>query len=368
MLISTRRLSLRTLFAVSLTAGLAVAAAARADDAPNAAGPSAPAAGATDQTTSDAQIAQWIRELDSDLFATRQSAAQKLFEAGQPAIKAVSEAAGSQSLEVATQAIEILRRMLHSDTAPLHEAAKQALEELAKGDNAAASRAREALAPPPAPQAQNPGIPFGPGGIIVPGGGIQIGINGGNIQFGAAGGAQVIRMRTKIANGTTTTEVEENGKKVKIENDPNNGIEINVTEKVNGQDKTDTYKAKDADELKKKSPQAYKLYERYGQRAGGFGNIQIQAQAIPVPFGVPPGIPMPAIPQNAFPRNAQLGEALKDAARQVEDARKLVADATDQLKQVGQPADAAEAAKQKALGELEDALNKLEAAEQKLKR
>ena len=366
MLLSSRRLSFLVLASLGLLAGLTVVSAVRADDETK------PAAPAADQATGDAQIAQWIKELDSDLFATRQSAAQKLSEAGQPAIKAVSEAAGSQSLEVATQAIEILRRMMGSDQKPLHDAAKGALEELAKGDNAAAGRARDALAPPPASaqQPQNPGIPFGPGGIIIPGGGgIQIGI-GGNIQVGPGGGAQVMRIRTTFANGKTTTEVEENGKKIKIEKDQNNGIEMSITEKVNGQDKTDTFKAKDADELKKKSPEAYKLYERFSQGAGRFGNIQIQAQAIPVPFGGGPLVPMPmqAIPRNAIPFNNQPTEAQKELAKQVEEARKLVADATDQLKQVGQPPADAEAAKQKALGELEDALDKLDAAQQKLKR
>ncbi len=362
MLLSNRRLALFVLASLSLAAGLVGTSVARADDEPK------PAAPAADQATSEAQIAQWIKELDSDLFATRQSAAQKLQDAGQPAIKAVSEAASSQSLEVATQAIEILRRMLNSDQKPLHDAAKGALEELAKGDNAAAGRAREALAPPPASAqpAQNNGIPFGPGGIIIPnGGGIQIGI-GGNIQVGPGGGAQVMRIHTTFANGKTTTEVDENGKKIKIEKDQNNGIEMSITEKVNGQDKTDTYKAKDADELKKKSPEAYKLYERFGQGAGRLGQIQIQAQAIPVPFGGG-AVPLQGIPRNALPFNNQPTEAQKEAAKQVEEARKLVADATDQLKQVGQPADA-EAAKQKALGELEDALNKLDAAQQKLKR
>ena len=365
MTLSSRRFAFQMLAALSLAAGLTVVSVVRADDEPK------PAAPAADQANSDAQIAQWIKELDSDLFATRQSAAQKLFDAGQPAIKAVTEAAGSQSLEVATQAIEILRRMLGSDQKPLHDAAKGALEELAKGDNAAAGRAREALAPPPASAqpAQNNRIPFGPGGIIIPnGGGIQIGI-GGNIQVGPGGGAQVMRIHTTFANGKTTTEVEENGKKIKIEKDQTGAIEMSITEKVNGQDKTDTYKAKDADELKKKSPEAYKLYERFGQGAGRFGQIQIQAQAIPIQIGGGQLMPLPMqpLPQNLLPNN-QPNPALKEAAHQVEEARKLVADATDQLKQVGQPADAAEAAKQKALGELEDALNKLDAAQQKLKR
>jgi len=376
MLLSSRCLAYRAFLTAGLTIGAAMISPARADDAAPAAPPaSAPAADASNQAATDAQIAQWVKELDSDLFATRQSAAQKLYEAGTPAIKPVTEATGSPSLEVSSQAIEILRRMLHSDQTPLHEAAKHALEDLAKGDNAAASRAREALAPPPAPQqGQIPGVPFGAGGIIVPGGGqiqIGIGINGGNIQVAPGGGAQVIRMRTQVANGVTKIEVEENGKKIKIEKDPNNGIEINVTEKVNGQDKTDTYKAKDADELKKKSPEAYKLYEKYGQAGGGaFGNVQIraiQAGAMPVPFGAPGGIQMRAFPQGLPNMNPQQGAAEKEAAKQVEEARKLVADATDGLKQVVQGAEA-EAARQKALGQLEDALNKLDSAEQKLKR
>ena len=49
-------------------------------------------------------------------------------------------------------------------------------------------------------------------------------------------------------NGNKSIEVNENGKKTHIEKDQN-GIEVKVTETVNGKEKTDTYKAKDEDEL-----------------------------------------------------------------------------------------------------------------------
>jgi hypothetical protein len=389
--------SLRFFAPLAWLAALAMASNAWAADEQPAAAPGVQAgkeAGANDQ------IGRWIKDLDSDLFATRQAAAQKLKEAGLPAVAPVAEAAGGASLEVTMQAIEILRQLSKSDQTATREGAKQALEKLAKGDNSAASQAREALAPPPpAVQPQPRFVPGIQGGFG--GGRIQIGIGGGNIQMLPAGGVQMIRIQQRVANGASTTEVEENGKKIKIEKDANNGIEIRVTEKVNGQDKTDTYKAKDADELKKKSSEAYKLYEKYGQQGQAravLGNIQIQGiavpgiqiqgipvqgiqiqavpiQANPVPIQQAPAVPQaPAAPQQDVPAAAApapanqnaAADARQNAASELARARRLILAAADQLKQSAQPADAAESAK-KAVGELEDALDKLDEARRNLK-
>ena len=148
----------------------------------------------------DASIAQSVKDLDSDLFATRQAAVQKLKDAGLPAVGPVAEAAKGSDLEVTAQAIEILRQGLKSDQTPTREAAKAALEKLAKGDNSAASQAREALAPPPAetpkPRYAQPfrGQIGGFGG-----GGIQIGING-QIQAVPGGAIRVIQIQQSAAS------------------------------------------------------------------------------------------------------------------------------------------------------------------------
>ena len=166
-----------------------------------------------------------------------------------------------------------------------------------------------------------------------------------------------IRMQVN-GNGNKSIDVNENGKKTHIEED-NNGIEIKVTEKVNGQEKSDTYKAKDADELKKKYPEAAKIYDKYAQN-GGFGQIQIQAQAIPIQGGIMPAIPLiPAIP--ATPQ-ADGTEAQKQAAQQISAARKSISDATEALKNAGANPDALK----KATEQLQEATKKLEEAQGKL--
>ena len=240
---------------------------AKTPDAANASDPAKPAATADD-------VRQWAKDLDSDIFVKRQEAARILSEAGKAAVGPLAETAEGKSLEATTSAVDILHRLADSADAATRDAAKAALEKLAQGSHAEAARlAKEALTPPQ----QSPGaVPGGPnfGGGIQFGGNIQLGNGGiiqiqpgGNIQIGPGGngqpmpgGIQVFRIQANAAGGNRTVDVDDNGKKVHIQEDQN-GIEVSVTEKVNGQDKTDKFKAKDADELKKKFPEAHKLYE-----------------------------------------------------------------------------------------------------------
>ena len=234
-------------------------------------------------------IARWIKELDSDKFATRDRASNRLADSGERAIDAVAAATASESREVATRSIETLKRLMQAPDKSTSEKAKAALEKLAQGENeAAARRAKQALQPtPPIPgPAANP---FGQ--IQIGGGGIPV---QGNVQLGGAGN-RIIKMQN--INGRKTIEVNDNGKKIEIVEDPQQGIDMSITEKINGQDKTEKYAAKDADELKKKHPAAAKIYEQYkGGRIGG-GMIAIQVQANGGPGAVPNLVP-PRFPPN----------------------------------------------------------------------
>jgi hypothetical protein len=341
--------------AIASLAAFGALSIARADDAP----PAERKAAAKSQP-SPAEIGQWIKDLDSDTFATRQTAAEMLYQTGRPAIEPVAEASVGRSLEVTMQSINILHRLTQSADKETHDAAKDVLERLAKSESAAAAPAKQALAPAPAanPPVANPAIIRGFGGF---GGGF-----GGNIQIipgGAipAGGMQVFRIQANGANANRVADVDENGKRTHIEEDQN-GIEVKVTEKVNGQDKTDTFKAKDADELKKKFPEAHKLYEKY-MNGPGIGNIQIQAQAIPIQIGgiFPPG----ALPPGFAPPAAQNAEAQKQAAREIADAQKRIAEATDRLrKNDGSTPSTAEL--RRALDQLDEARKSLEEARDRL--
>jgi hypothetical protein len=361
------------LLSMALLAVLAIASRGRAEDP---ATPSKPAdAGKTPASPDD--VRRWAKDLDSDIFATRQEAGRKLFEAGKEAVAPLAEASSGKSLEVTTAAVDILHRLSQSGDPSTRDAAKAALEGISKGTNGtAADLAKEALAPP---ANQTAGGNFQPGiqkfgGNIQLGGGIRIigpaaGGNiqilpGGNLQPVPGGAIQVFRIQANANNGNRNIDVDDNGKKVHIHEDQN-GLEVRVTEKVNGQEKTDTFKAKDAAELKQKSPEASKLYEKYGQN--GAGAIQIQAQAIGVPNFAPaiPAIPLIPLVPNAVPIQATRDTGDKEAGKQIDEARKLIAEATDGLKK---HAPQGNESLQKAIDKLDEAARKLDDANQKLGR
>lgn len=203
-----------------------------------------------------------VKQLDSDKFAERQAAGDKLSEIGKPAIEALAEAAMGDGLEVTVRSIGILQKLLDSSHEATKEAAKGALEKIAKCDRpSAARRAQDALKsgqPVQIPAAQI--IP----GQIMPGV-IQIAV--------AGGGAQRISVRN--VNGVKTVEAEEGDRKVKIVEDPNQGIQMELTTKKDGKETTEKYTAKNAGDLKKKHPKAYEVYDKYSRQGGNFA-VQVQ--------------------------------------------------------------------------------------------
>jgi hypothetical protein len=231
---------------------------------------------ATTQATTapaDADIAKAVKQLDSERFADRQAASEKLEAAGKAAIGALEKAALGDSLEVTTRTIELLQKFGKSPDDATKEAARAALERLAKSDRPAGNRAQEALKT--LQPAQGQGLVLGPGVTIVGGvpgivGNIQI--QGGTVQIGGG----VSRISVSNVNGVKRIEAEENGKKIKIDDDPQNGIKMEVTTRKDGKDITEKYEAKNADELKKNFPEAHKLYKQYSDGMGGnMGAIQI---------------------------------------------------------------------------------------------
>ena len=270
---------------------------ARADEPVKAEDKEAPKAVA-DKASSGEEIAQWIRQLDADEFSDREAAQAKLAGAGKAAAAELAKAAAGDSLEATVRAIDLLKKLYQSPDQSARDAAKQALKTVAKSDRpAAARRAEQILNPAPKPTDANAG---GMGGLFFGGGGGGLGIIQGNIQVvtTVVGGAK--KMSVKTVNGVRDIEAEENGKTVKIHDDPQQGIKIEATSKKDGKDVTEKYEAKNAEELKKKHPEGYKLYEQYGKNQGQAGQVQIQlgvgglggnlqlAPAGPVPAPAPP--------------------------------------------------------------------------------
>lgn len=306
----------------------------------------APAAAEAPAAPAASEIAAWIKQLDSDKFVERDQASRKLSAAGQAALPALAEAVTSPSREVVNRAFEILAGHLASSDAALAREARATLETIAKSKDAALARRAAALTKPedsPAPNAR-----FGRAGGF---GRIQI---GGGIQLGPGGALQVqaggVRIQTRNVNGNKTIDVEENGRKIHIEDSPPNGIAMSVSEKKGDKEETTKYAAASLDELKKKHPEAARLYEQYNQGLGGALNIQVPGQGLQGGF---PVIPPPFVPQPVPPPGAPKHEATKTVA----EARRDLLTAREFLKkQLPQPAP----------GELSKALEQLDAIDKKL--
>ena len=123
-----------------------------------------------------------------------------------------------------------------------------------------------------------------------------------NVQINGGGARQ--RVHIKVTNGERTIEVQNGDEKIEIHDKNGKDIELKHTRPVDGKAKTDEFKGADLDDLRKKHPDAAKLYEKYapanGIVGGAAAQIQIQAgpgllrggplQLTPTEFGpTPPG-------------------------------------------------------------------------------
>lgn len=223
------------------------------------------------------EIANLTRQLDADQYSQREAATKRLIDIGKPAIPAVRKAAVEGSLEVTGRSIDILKNLYESSDEATKAAAEKALQQLADGDHRAAARRAKAILKPK----QAPGQRFPGGGII---------LGGANIQIQVAGAANGKRVSVKTVNGVKTIDVQEKDKKIKILDDPKQGIKMEITTKKDGKEQTEKIEAKNADELKKKNKEAYELYEQYSKQQGGIavaqfqfnpGNIRRKAVAVP---------------------------------------------------------------------------------------
>ncbi len=290
----------------------------------------------------EARNAKLIEQLDAPRFADRQAAQQDLADAGKEALPALEKAAQSENREVSGRASEVIQRHFQGEDEALKSAAKESLERLAKNaSESVARRAKDIIAPPKPPlPAQQQGIPP----LRVGGARIQI-------QFAGNAGGNFKKLTVKNVNGVKEIEAEENGRKVKIVDDPANGIKVDVTETKDGKETTKKYEAKNADELKTKHPEAHKLYDEYSKAPAG---IQIQG------FQLGQGGIVPPIPGAPAVRNIRRLKILRpdevEAAKEnIEGALKELDASLETLRK--------EAEKN---GELKGAVERTEAAKKKL--
>lgn len=132
-----------------------------------------------------------------------------------------------------------------------------------------------------------------------PGNQAQIQVNG--QLFGGAGGLNQT-MEVSVVNGKRHIKVQSGDEKVEIDDQNGKDILLKHTRPVDGKEKTDEYKADDLDDLKKKHPEAARLYEKHGGTNLVGGGIQIQVRAAGqggLPFQLQPRfqaepVPVPA--------------------------------------------------------------------------
>lgn len=217
-----------------------------------------------EETEARPSIDALVRQLDAEAFTARQEASAALTERGQEALPALVEAASSDSAEISTRAIEILRKHYEGEQRELKTAAAKALQRLSTGEGAAARSAAEILKPKSVagrPSAVLAPMPLAPARVRVVGpGGVRI------AAVAAKGGVR--RISVKDIDGLREIEVVEAERTIVINEDRAKAIKMKVTTKQDGEEEVKDYEADNADDLKAKHPEAFKLYEQYAKQEG----------------------------------------------------------------------------------------------------
>lgn len=196
-----------------------------------------------------ADVHQWIEQLRSPQYVDRSDAMWKLRGLGVSALDALERTTRQQDPDVSRRALEVLKLHFLGDDSTLSHEAGKVLQRIADDPTHRKSKiAKKILRPEPKPITQGAPAP-----MAFPA--MQIRINGA-IQIRGGGGKKEL-------------SIDENGKKFRFVEDKN-GIKVESPDGKGGIRKA-TYK--DAQELKKKDPNAYRKYDNF---FGGRNGIRIQ--------------------------------------------------------------------------------------------
>ena len=211
----------------------------------------------TQQSITDVEISQLVEQLNADAFADRRTANRRLLEIGLPAIEQLSKAIQQGDREQSTRAMSILARFYNGPSQEARLAAQEAFTELSESSNAAlAARANAVLNP--SVESPRPIMKRVPAQVVAP----QQGQFNFQFQFGNGAkmkGGNVRRISTKVVNGVRDVTAKENGRTVKIHEEP--GKKLTVEIKQDG--KTEKFEATDIDQLRKQNPKAARVYDEY---------------------------------------------------------------------------------------------------------
>ena len=226
------------------------------------------------------ELRELVRQLDADDFADRTAASEALAKLGKEALPGLEEGVRSESPEAATRSFELLQQLFEQGNAGDKAAARSSLSKIAQGSDRVATQAKKLLEPKP--NATDPNSAIAGGMRLVPGGVLRIRGFGRVMPAIPAAPAIAVADAKSISisigpDGTKTINVDDNGKKIKIVEDAKKGIEGEMSETKDGQETTQAFAAKDADELKEKHPEAHKLYEKYTKGGG----LRVEIGAIP---------------------------------------------------------------------------------------
>lgn len=243
----------------------------------------------------DAEIATLIEEVTGDDAEAQPAAAAKLLKIGAPAVAPLADAAEVDDQKIVTRCFDILGRLYASDDQETVEAAEAALRKLSKSNvRIAAVRALTTLRLKKKLQEREARLKAAGAVPAIP----QLRPQA-NMQIQIGGGVQT-HSTTIDANGKRTTHAKNAAEEVEITDTKGKSIEVKHTRQVDGQEKTTEYKADSLADLKKKHPEAAKLFEKYVAAnnivIGGGGAIQIQ-----IGGAAPPAIPTPAFNLGSAP-------------------------------------------------------------------
>ena len=212
--------------------------------------------------TSKDNLGSLIKQLDDNEFAKREAAVKKLTELGAAAVPALNRATRRKSPESSMRAFDIIVRQYKDGNEATKKKATNALKKIAKSENLHAAKAKKVLEPPK----------------DVPGTSNELSARA-DIKIDGDAGIHR-RVSVMVQNGITKVDAEENGQKVKILQDPEKGITIEITDQIEGKKETKKYQAKSLEELREKDPEAHKIYQKYtGNVKADEGNVHIKIES-----------------------------------------------------------------------------------------
>jgi hypothetical protein len=221
--------------------------------------------GASDSADTDsvntATMQRLLQQLQSPRFAQRRKASNQLREMGIGAHEKLRQIAESGDSESATRAMDLLKKASLDSDLVLAASARESLRKIAASDNPRAKTADRALRPA-IPMPSFPLLGGGQPGLA------PLAPRPAQPPAFAPRRRTNLRISIRTTNGTQEIDVIENDKEFKFR-DAGGGIETQSPDGKGGAKKA-TYK--DAEEMLKKDPDAFRAYQRAGgSKAGVLG-------------------------------------------------------------------------------------------------